>query len=132
MQGIDWLSELERAVDKGQRILACRDVAEKNWIIGRPIEDLRSVAQRVADAKKTEVNIVALLPKSEALIGEYYLVPTKIVDSTDKRGNPQISWSLVDTKEAAEMMRDVKYGPSPYFGMQTVEVIKPNSAAPAR
>ena len=132
MQGIDWLSELERAVDKGQRILACRDVAEKNWIIGRPIEDLRSVAQRVADAKKIEVNIVALLPKSEALIGEYYLVPTKIVDSTDKRGNPQISWSLVDTKEAAEMMRDVKYGPSPYFGMQTVEVVKPNPAAPAR
>ena len=132
MQGIDWLSELERAVEKGQQILACRDVAEKNWVIGRPIDDLRGLARRVADVKKIDVSIVQLLPKSEALLGEFYLVPTKIIDSADKRGNPQISWSLVDSKEAAEMMRDVKFGPSPYFGMQTIEVIKPNTPAVGR
>ncbi len=129
MLAIDWLGELERNVENGQRVLACPGIAEKEWIIGKPIEELRMVAQRVADAKKAPVSVVTLLPKSETLIGELFLVPTKIVDSPDKRGNPQIKWSLVDTKEAAEMMRDVKYGPSPYFGMQTVEVINPTVAA---
>lgn len=125
MHGIDWLSELERAVGRGQKVLACRDVNEKNWIIGRPIDDLRNLAKRVADAQKISVPIVALLPHTEAVFGEYFLVPTKIVDSHD-RNAPPISWATVDSKEAAEMMRDVKYGPSPFFSMQTVEVIKPS------
>ncbi|MDZ4785281.1 MAG: hypothetical protein SGJ02_04305 [bacterium] len=125
MLAIDWLGELERNIEKGQIVLACPGAAEKEWIIGKPIEQLRTVARRVAEAKKISVTIVKLSPKGETLAGELFLVPTKIIETQDRRGNSQIQWSTVDTKEAAEMMRDVKYGPAPYFGMQTEEIVSP-------
>lgn len=126
---IDWLNELDQMITKGQSVLACTGAGEKEWVIGKPIEQLRGVAQRVADARKSAVNIVSLASHLEALPGDLFLVPTKIVDAPDPRGNPQVKWSLVDTKEAAEMMRDVKFGPSPFFTIQTVECVEPTVTA---
>jgi len=129
--GIDWLGQIEGNVDNGHKVLACPALAEKEWVIGKPIDELRTLAKRLADAKKITVSIVALLPRTETLGSELFLVPTKIIDSPDKRGSSQVKWSLVDTKEAAEMMRDVKYGPAPYFGIQVVESVPPTVAAKA-
>jgi hypothetical protein len=68
-----------------------------------------------------------LISKADAIAGDLFLVPTQIGDP-GPRGEPQIQWSTVETKEAAEMMRDVKHGPSPFFGMQVEETVPPTAA----
>jgi len=129
---IDWLNELDETLASGRQVLASPAAVEKEWVIGKPIEQLRTIAQRVADSKKAPVSIVKLIPNSEAMPGDLFLVPTKLIEPPDHRALPQIKWSLIDTKEAAEMMRDVKYGPSPFFGIQTFEEIEPSEAAKAQ
>ena len=51
------------------------------------------------------------------------------VEEPGPRGEPQIKWRPVETKEAADMMRDVRHGPAPYFAMQVQEVIEPAEVA---
>lgn len=121
---IDWLLDIERAIDGGREILACISAGQNEWVVGRPLDDLRKVAKRVSEAKKSSVPIVKLVSKDDTLTGDLFLVPTRI-EQPGVRGEPQIKWSVVDTKEAAEMMRDVRHGPAPFFGMQTQETIQP-------
>lgn len=121
---IDWLYDIEREIDNGKTMLACPGVGSNEWVVGRPLEDLRKLARRVADAKKVQVNIVKLVPKHDTLSGDLYLVPTKI-EQPGARGEPQVKWSVVDTREAAEMMKDLRHGPAPFFGMQIEESINP-------
>lgn len=125
---IDWLHDIERALDNGQELFACPGVGRNQWNIGKGIEDLRKLAKRAADGKKMPVHIVRLVPKQEAITGDLFLVPTAIEDA-GPRGEPNIKWSTVETKEAAEMMRDVKYGPCPFFGMQVEETIENTAKA---
>ncbi len=121
---IDWLMDLERAIDSGKNIMACTGVGQNEWVVGKPLEDLKRLAKRVADAKKTPIPIVKLVSQHDTVSGDLYLVPTKI-EAPGVRGEPVIKWSVVDTKEAAEMMRDVRNGPSPFFGMQTLDTVQP-------
>jgi hypothetical protein len=125
---IDFLMDLERNIDNGKEVFACPGVSRNQWIIGRPLDELKRSAKRSADHKKLPVNIVRLISKSDAIAGDLFLVPTQIGDP-GPRGEPQIQWSTVETKEAAEMMRDVKHGPSPFFGMQVEETVPPSAAA---
>ena len=120
---IDFLMDLERAIDGGKEVYACPGVARNQWHIEKNVDDLRKFAKRAADNRKRAVSIVRLIPKDDAIAGDLFLVPTRIGD-LGARGEPQIQWSTVETKEAAEMMRDVRHGPSPYFGMQSVEEIE--------
>ena len=120
---IDWLLDLERSLEHGKEVFACPGVGRNSWQTGKSVEELRKFAQRAADAKKMPVNIVRLILKQEATTGDLYLVPTGI-EETGPRGEPVIKWSTVDTKEAAEMMRDVRFGPCPFFAMQVEEVIE--------
>lgn len=120
---IDWLYDLEREVDSGKDILACPAIQRNQWVIGKPIEELRKLAKRAADHKKMAVHIVQLISKQDAIAGDMFLVPTNIGEP-GSRGEPVIQWSTVETKDAAEMMRDVKHGPAPFFGMQVQETIE--------
>ncbi len=52
-----------------------------------------------------------------------YLIATKILEPGMK-GEPNIRFALVDTKEAATMLRDVSLGPSPFFGALLEESVK--------
>lgn len=122
---IDWLFDLEREIDNGKEIYACPGMAQNEWVVGRPVDDLKKIAKRVVEAKKIAVNIVRLINKHDTLTGDLYLVPTKI-DNEGPRGEPQVRWSIVDTREAGEMMRDVRHGPAPYFGMQVLESLEPS------
>lgn len=122
---IDFLMDLERVIDNGKEVYACPGVSRNQWIIGKPLEELRKSAKRTADHKKLPVNIVRLISKGDAIAGDLYLVPTTIGEP-GARGEPQIQWSTVETREAAEMMRDVKHGPSPFFGMQVEESVAPS------
>ena len=122
---IDFLMDLERAVDGGKEVFACPGVARNQWHIERNVEELKKFAKRAADNRKRAVSIVRLITKDDAIAGDLFLVPTRIGD-IGVRGEPQIQWSTVETKEAAEMMRDVRHGPSPYFGMQIVQDVAPS------
>jgi hypothetical protein len=57
--------------------------------------------------------------------GDNFLVATRIGDP-GARGEPQIEWTVVETKEAAEMMRDVRRGSSPFFAIQDEETVEPS------
>ncbi len=124
---IDWLMDIERALENGREIFACPGVGRNQWQISKSIDDLRKIAQRAADTKKMAVNIVRLALKQDATAGDLFLVPTTI-DEPGPRGEPSVKWSTVETREAAEMMRDVKHGPCPFFAMQVEETL--DSAKP--
>ena len=124
---IDWLMELERALENGKDVFACPSVGRSSWQISKSVDELRKVAQKSADMKKISVNIVRLVPKQDATAGDLFLVPTGI-DESGPRGEPNIRWSTVETREAAEMMRDVRHGPCPFFAMQVEEVIESTKA----
>lgn len=125
---IDYLLELERAVEAGQAFYACPGVGRNQWHIEKQAKDLVDRAQRSADARKCPVHIVQLLNKDDTGQNSQYLVPTKINDSpgaaTHSRNGPSLQWSTVETKEAAEMARDVRFGPSPYFAIESVQEIR--------
>ena len=121
---IDWLMDLERDIDNGKDVFACIGVGRNQWSFGKTVDDLKRVAKRAADNRKLPVNVMRIISKHDAISGDLFLVPTKIGDP-GSRGEPQIEWSTVETKEAAEMMRDVRHGPSPFFGIQVVEAVAP-------
>lgn len=123
---IDFLYELERAIDGGREVYACPGIGRNQWVIGRTVDELRKVAKRAADNRKMSVSIVRLISKSEAMVGDLYLVPTQIGDP-GARGEPQVQWATVETKEAAELMKDVRKGAPPYFGMQVEETVEPHA-----
>lgn len=122
---IDWLFDIERDIENGKELFACPGTGRNQWIIGKSVEDLKKHAKRAATTKKMAVQIVRLISKGDAVPGNLFLVPTSI-DEPGPRGEPQIKWSSVETKEAAEMMRDVRRGPSPFFAMQVEESIDPD------
>ena len=121
---IDFLFELERAIDGGRTIYACPGPGRNQWVTGKSVDELKKTAQRAADQKKLAVSIVRLIPKNDAVAGDLFLVPTNIGDP-GARGEPVIQWSAVETKEAADMMKDVRKGPAPFFGMQVEETVNP-------
>ncbi len=124
---IDWLLDLERAVDGGREYFACPGVGRNQWIVGRAVEDLRKTAKRAADMKKIPVNIVRLVPKGDAAAGDLFLAPT-VIGEPGARGEPQIEWKQFDTREAAETFRDVRHGPAPFFGIQIETTIEPETS----
>jgi len=123
---IDWILELERAIDNGKVMYACPGLSRNQWMISRSIDDLKKVAKRAADTKKMAVNIVQLVAKQDAVAGDLFLVPTSIGEP-GPRGEPVIQWSTVETREAADMMRDVKHGPAPFFAMQVQQTVEPDT-----
>ena len=124
---IDWLMDLERAIDNGKDLYACPGVGRNQWLIRSNPAEIKTFAQRAANQKKMAVNVVRLISKDDAVTGNLFLVPTSIGDP-GARGEPQIEWSTVETKEAAEMMRDVRHGPAPFFGMQIENQVDPAAA----
>lgn len=124
---IDYLFEIERLIDGGKELYACPGSGRNQWVIGKSVDELRKVAKRSADTQKMAVNIVRLIAKSEAVAGDQFLVPVEIGDP-GARGEPQLKWKVVDTKDAAEMFKDVRKGPPPFFGMQLEESVAPTAA----
>jgi hypothetical protein len=121
---LDFLCDLERIIESGKEVFACPGVGDGKWMISKSQDDVKRQALRLANSRKQSVDVVKLVPKGEVLPGEMYLVPVAI-DQIGPRGEPNISWRAVESKEAAELMRDVKEGPSPYFGIQVWEKAAP-------
>ena len=125
---IDYLLDLEREINYGKDYYACPGLGRNQWVIARSVDELKKLATRAAQHRKLAVQIIRLALPSEVVIGETFLVPTKIMDE-GPRGEPRIEWSTVETKEAAELMRDLRNGVSPFFGMQVEETVEPPAAA---
>ena len=124
---IDYLYDIERDVDSGKDMYACPGLGKNQWVISRSIDELKKVARRTAEHRKTGVTIVRLIPKSDTIMGNNFLVPIRIGDP-GVRGEPQIEWATIETKEAADNMKDVRRGPAPFFGMQVEDTIEPKTA----
>jgi len=116
---IDYLSDLEHRIDSGRPLFACQSHQGSEWYISTDLEELKPKAQRTANAKKFEINIYRLINKMDAGEGDSFIYVKKILEPGPK-GEPHMNWAIVDTRDAAEMLRDVSQGPSPYFGA-TVE-----------
>ena len=90
------------------------------------LEELKSKAKRTADVKKFQCHIYRLVNKMETVTGDAFLVVRKILEP-GPRGEPHFQWSVVDTREAAEMLLDVSQGPTPFFGAVVEETFNPRA-----
>ena len=122
---IDYLEDIERAIENGKELYACPGVQSSEWEISGDEEALEKKAQRTANASKFQCHIYRVISKADALSDDAFLVVRNILDPSAK-GEPRFQWGIVDTKEAAEMMRDVSQGPSPYFGASIHKKFEPN------
>jgi hypothetical protein len=121
---IDYLEDLEQIVDNGKEIFVSPGMQSSDWELSSDIDNLRKKAQRTANALKFQVNIYKLINKGDIVSDDCFIVVRKILDPS-ARGEPRFQWGIVDTKEAAEMLRDVSQGPTPYFGATIYETFKP-------
>ncbi|MCB0324616.1 MAG: hypothetical protein KDD69_13635 [Bdellovibrionales bacterium] len=121
---IDYLEDLARAIDNGKEIFVCPGLQTNEWILSEDKEELRKKAQRTANGRKFQVNIYRLVNKMDTVAEDSYLVVRRILEASPT-GVPRFQWSIVDTREAADMMRDVSQGPTPYFGAVVEETFDP-------
>lgn len=121
---IDYLEDLENEVTNGRRKYACPGPNANEWYLSDAVDELRNKAQRTADSRRFQTHIYRLVNKMETVTGDCYLVVRKILEPSP-RGEPHFQWAVVDTREAAEMLRDVSQGPSPFFGAVIEETFSP-------
>ncbi len=122
---IEYVEEISQLVQAGRKIFACPSQHSNKWFISENIEDLKLRAQKTADARRYDVAIYRLINPMEAVATDSYLIVTKLGDG-GSHGDLNISWSLVDTREAAVMLRDVSEGPTPFFGAVVECSFKPH------
>ncbi|MCS6893856.1 MAG: hypothetical protein NZO16_04740 [Deltaproteobacteria bacterium] len=123
---IDWLLDLEKSLELGREFYAVQGVSRGQWILSKDKDMLITHAKTLANQKGIPVSVYKLASKNEAALGCFFLVPTRIEEAGPK-GEPQILWTLVETKDAAELVRDLRHGASPYFAAFEVEVMHPSS-----
>jgi hypothetical protein len=90
--------------------------------VGKPLEELRRLAARVAEHTKSPVVIYRLAARESAAERSTFLVPT-YVGEPDGRGGPEIKWSAVEGRQGAELLRDIRHGLTPYFALDEVEIV---------
>lgn len=117
---IGYLFELDASVSNGREYYACPGAQPKHWLISTDMQEVIGEASRIARVRKQKVCVYRLLHSSRALDREPYLVPT-MVGAENFRGEVSIQWVTVESRGAAETVRDVRQGPSPYFGLQLHE-----------
>jgi hypothetical protein len=88
------------------------------------IDEVRAKAKRTANIRGLPSHVFKLLNKMDTAPEESFLVVRKILEP-GPQGNPRFLWSIVDTRDAAEVLRDVSQGPTPYFGLTIIETCNP-------
>lgn len=121
---IDYLEDLDRAISVGKDLYACQGAQSSEWEISSDLEVLEKKAKRSANALKFDVHVYRLINKADVISGDCFLVVRKILEP-GARGEPRFQFAVVDTKEAAEMLRDVSQGPSPYYGASIEKTFRP-------
>lgn len=122
---IDFLEDLERDIAFGVPSFCCPEKTPNDWAISRDIMELRTKAQQVANAKRYPISIYRLVSPLDVGSGDMFFVVRRVL-APGPRGESRAQWTMVDTKEAAEMLRDVSHGPTPFFGACAVETFDPS------
>lgn len=112
---IDYLEELERQILTGHQQFVCPGVGQNEWHFADTAEALEGKAQNTARALRYETHIFRLVSKKETVAADSYLVVRKFKKAGPDE-NSRIEWAIVDTLDAAEMIRDVSQGSTPLFG----------------
>lgn len=110
-------------ISAGHSFFACKTPGDNNWKFAREIDNLRAVAARAARSIGAPVPIFRAIRPAEETQIDTYLIIRRLRGSS---GGHAIEWSIVDTEEAAKMLRDVSCGPTPYFPLTREEVIQPS------
>ncbi len=123
-----YLETLESNITRGKVVFTCPNSSPSDWLLSKSKNELNLVAQEAANRFGFPVSIYRIVSATEpdVRLRGSYLVATKIREM-DEHGEPQIEWSKVGTKNAAEQARDVSFGPSPYFGIIPEAEFKPNA-----
>ena len=100
----------------------CQGIRGAHWVVGKPLEELKRLAARVAEHTKSSVVIYRLAAKENAAERSTFLVTT-YNGEPDGRGGSEIKWSAVEGRQGAKLMRDIWYGPSHYFALDEVEIV---------
>lgn len=120
----DYLEELQEEVNRGVGWYVCPGKAAGEWNLAKTPEELREACQLAANVYLFEQSIYKLKDVADSGGEDRYFVCKKILEP-GPRGEPNLQWMIVDTKDAAELLRDVSQGPSPYFGATEVETFQP-------
>ena len=121
---LEYLEDLEKAIEHGREYFACPGKNSHEWHISNEPESLNDRCQRTANMRKFPQHVYQLVNVNDAGAGDSYLICKKLLDA-GPRGEANLHWMLVDTKDAAEMLRDVSQGPSPYFGAVPIAKFDP-------
>jgi len=125
---IDYLEEIATRIDDGDLVYVCPGTRQNDWVISSNLGELRSKAQRAANTRRFEAGIFRLVNDRDTGATDSFLIVREILEP-GPRGEPHMKWSLVDTRDAAEIMRDVSQGPTPFFGAVKEETFQPEEAA---
>ena len=122
---LEYLAEIEHEIDSGRSMYACISHQGMEWFISDSLEDIRKRAKRTAATRRCATVVYRVVSKMDVAEGDSFLVVRKILAAGPK-GEPHIHWIQVDTREAADMLRDVSQGPTPYFGVSIEENVLPS------
>ncbi|MCB0343923.1 MAG: hypothetical protein KDD66_02350 [Bdellovibrionales bacterium] len=120
----DYLEELEEQINRGVAWYCCPGKAAGDWHLAKTADELNEACQTAANLYLFEQSIYKLKPSADSGGEDRYFVCKKILEP-GARGEPNLHWMIVDTKDAAELLRDVSQGPSPYFGATVVKSCQP-------
>jgi hypothetical protein len=118
---IDYFEELFQVVEQGADVFACPTANPQEWDFSTNIHTLRKKAQRGATVRHIPLSIYRLVSVS-ATDASGFLIIRRILKTT-LTGVPPFHCSIVETRDAAELPRDVSQGPTPYFGVVVEETL---------
>jgi hypothetical protein len=118
---IDYLIEIERQLSNGRAFYVCRGAGPYDWHMSEDLEEIRPKAQRLAQQKNVAVEIRRLTTVTDSTTDSYLVLRT--ITEPESSGEPRLEWMIVGSREAAEMLRDISQGPSPYFGTELIEIV---------
>ena len=124
VMSIDFLEEMERQILTGSPRFACPGINKNEWFFGDSADELVDRAQRTANGQRYQTHIYRLVNKKETISGSSFIVVRKFLKS-GARGTSDFEWSIVDSIDAAEMLRDVSAGPTPLFGAVIERTLTP-------
>ena len=111
------VEEMEQSVLAGRTLYAVPGLTVGKWDIASDREVLMSRVQLNANSRGEEVPIFRLVSPDEAGDGDSFLFVRRILESNSPRVPYLLQWALTDTREAAELLRDVSSGQTPYFAV---------------